>query len=252
MSKSDMLSTIRKALNGDPDRASRPADLNALPALGRVLPTIEQADLVSRFEQELDRVGASAHRVMTRSGVRELLGRILEGDRASGVVLSRNPLLDRLDLGSILGGLGIPAWSWPATPNLAGGQKGDPAAPGSPTYRDRCFSAAAGITGVEFVLAESGSLVLTSAAEGAQLSSLAPPIHIAFYLRSQVVGALEDVLEGLASFGAGSPELDGRSIVMITGTSRTADIEQILIRGVHGPRELHAILVEESCLTAAD
>jgi hypothetical protein len=45
-----------------------------------------------------------------------------------------------------------------------------------------------------------------------------------------------------------SAELAGRSVVFLTAQSRTGDIEQILIRGVHGPGELHAILVEEACL----
>ncbi|HTQ10797.1 MAG TPA: lactate utilization protein, partial [Fimbriimonadaceae bacterium] len=163
-------------------------------------------------------------------------------DRENGVVLSRNPLLGRLGLASVLGDLGIPFWTWdPSSPDGAH----------SPAYRDRCFSAAAGITGVDFALAESGSLVVSSATEGAQLSSLAPPVHIAFYLRSQIVETLEEVLQGLKP-SAGGSALDGRSIVLITGTSRTADIEQILIRGVHGPREVHAILVEDSYFTVAE
>jgi L-lactate dehydrogenase complex protein LldG len=110
-------------------------------------------------------------------------------------------------------------------------------------FRSASFAASVGITGVEFVLAETGSLVLTSATEGSQLASLAPPVHVALYLRSQVVGSLDEVL---AKLGGAAPA--GRSIVFITGPSRTADIEQILVRGVHGPGQVHAILVEESCL----
>lgn len=237
MSKKDvMLSAVRKALTGDPDHASQPSDPNALPPLGRVLPPID--DLVTRFEQELGKVAVSPHRVQSRPEIRDLLSRILEHDRSSGVVLSRNPLLDRLKLRSILDELGVPSWAWSSATDPTG-------------YRDRCFSAAAGVTGVDFALAESGSLVVSSATEGAQLSSLAPPIHIAFYLRSQVVESLEEVLDGVAASGEEPSEsIGGRSIVLITGTSRTADIEQILIRGVHGPREVHAVLVEECCLAA--
>lgn len=235
-----MLSTVRKALSGDPNRASQPAALDALPSLGRVLPPIDPADLVTRFELELGKVAVSPHRVQSRSETQELLDSILDRDRASGVVLSRNPLLDRLKLRSILDELGIPSWAWSSDADSA-------------SYRDRCFSASTGITGVDFALAESGSLVISSATEGAQLSSLAPPIHVAFYLRRQVVESLEQALDGLAPAAEEpSQSIGGRSIVLITGTSRTADIEQILIRGVHGPREVHAVLVEESCLAAAD
>ena len=242
MSKRELvLSTIRKALTGEPNLASLPGNLDALPPLGEVLPRIEPSDLVPRFEQELSNLAVSAHRVETCEELGELLDRTLERGRESGIVLSRNPLLARLHLGTTLDDLGIPFWAW--EPDKAGSSAG-------PSYRDRCFSAAAGITGVDFALAESGSLVVSSATEGAQLSSLAPPVHIAFYLRSQVVETIEEVLRCYRP-SAGRSAPDGRSIVLITGTSRTADIEQILIRGVHGPREVHAILVEDSYFAAA-
>jgi L-lactate utilization protein LutC len=233
-----MLGRIRGAL-GHPDSGSKPSDLSSWPALGAVMPEIASEDLALRFEDELNKAGGSAHSVRNRAEISDVLTTILKGGRADGVVLSRNPLLGRLGLAAILNSLEIPAWAPP------GGQA-DISSERAHQYRERCFSAAAGITGVDFVLAETGSLILTSRTEGSQLSSLAPPIHIAFYLRSQILGTLEEVLDGLPVSGAEAAS--GRSIVFVTGTSRTADIEQILIRGVHGPRETHAILVEESCL----
>jgi L-lactate dehydrogenase complex protein LldG len=110
------------------------------------------------------------------------------------------------------------------------------------------FAATVGITGVDFALAETGTLVVTSHTEGSQLTSLAPPVHVALYRRSQLVSSLDEVLERLAVPRDPNLPLPGRSVVFITGTSRTADIEQILVCGVHGPREVHAVLVEDSCL----
>jgi len=237
--RQQMLERIRQALALPPGQLSVPGDLSALPALGRVLSPVAPEDLVSRFEDELTKVGGSAYRARGGAEIANLLSRILKEGRASGVVLSRNPLLARLGVGEILQSLETPAWIWPA----AAGP--DPAPPDAAVYREHCFSAAAGVTGVDFALVESGSLVLTSSTEGSQLASLAPPIHIAFYLRSQVVETLEEVLAGLAQGRAAERHRAGRSVVFVTGTSRTADIEQILIRGVHGPRELHAILVED-------
>ncbi len=105
-----------------------------------------------------------------------------------------------------------------------------------------------GITGADFVLAETGSLVLTSFTEGSQLASLAPPVHVALYRRSQLRASLDEVLQNLPVSRDPTRPSPARSAVFVTGPSRTADIEQILVRGVHGPREVHAILVEEACL----
>jgi L-lactate dehydrogenase complex protein LldG len=166
----------------------------------------------------------------------------MESAQAGAVVLSRNPLLVQLELESRLRSWGIDVSLWPGDAQAVPSDQGVP-------FRGACFSAQVGITGVDYVLAESGSLIVTSKTEGCQLVSLAPPVHVALYRRSQVVGSLEEVLDRLAGDGNSAVPTPGRSIVFITGTSRTADIEQILIRGVHGPGQVHAILVEDSCFS---
>jgi L-lactate dehydrogenase complex protein LldG len=246
LTREQMLRKIRVALGSQADETtSKPGDLGVLPDLGPVLPHIPPANLITTFEDELRKVGGCTYRVGKRAEIADVLDRILKADRETdrptsvgGIVLSRNPLLATLGIKDTIESLGVRAWAWPG---VAG--SGLPAED-ERTYRDQCFSAALGVTGVDFALAESGSMVLTSRTEGSQLSSLAPPIHIAFYTSRQVVGSLEEVLAALARPGSQAVDPDGRSVVFVTGTSRTADIEQILIRGVHGPREVHAILVD--------
>jgi L-lactate dehydrogenase complex protein LldG len=215
------------------------------PLLG-ILPTIPPEELLPKFEAELTKVAGIAHRAANRQGLEEILQTILSHANATSVVLSRNPLLAELNLEPLLRVWGQGVSVWPT----AGA--GDAPGAGDASLRafvEASFAATVGITGVEFALAETGSLVVTSWTEGAQLASLAPPVHIALYQRSQLVASLDEVLERLPVARAPEQAVPGRSVVFITGTSRTADIEQILIRGVHGPGEVHAILVEAACFS---
>ena len=99
--------------------------------------------------------------------------------------------------------------------------------------------AAFGITGADGGLAETGSIVLASAPGLASLASLLPPVHVALLKRSLMV-------ESLPVFIAQNPETvtSGANFVCITGPSRTADLEHVLARGVHGPKEIHVILLD--------
>jgi L-lactate dehydrogenase complex protein LldG len=95
-----------------------------------------------------------------------------------------------------------------------------------------------GITSADYALADTGSLVMFSSAGEARMISLAPPQHIALVPRDRILTGLDELLSLIPA-----PAARSSSMVVITGPSRTADIEQILVRGVHGPGELHLIVV---------
>ncbi len=104
--------------------------------------------------------------------------------------------------------------------------------------RQACASAAFGITSADYALADTGTLVMLSSPEEARMVSLLPPVHIAVVPRSSILSGLDELLAAVPQPGDVTS-----SMVLITGPSRTADIEQILVRGVHGPGEIHVVVV---------
>ena len=98
------------------------------------------------------------------------------------------------------------------------------------------WEAEVGLTLAELGVAETGSLLLKAGPGRRRLGSLAPPHHVAILDESKLVPDLE------AAFGA----LDERTAVFITGPSRTADIEGVLVRGIHGPGKLWVVLTRLS------
>ncbi len=122
----------------------------------------------------------------------------------------------------------------------------DPDAAARERHRDAAARAEIGVTGVDWALAETGTLVLVSGRGRPRSTSLLPATHVAVFGRDRLVESLEQVgivLEALHADPART--MSGAVINFITGPSRTADIELTLTRGVHGPKEVHAIFVEE-------
>jgi L-lactate utilization protein LutC len=108
-------------------------------------------------------------------------------------------------------------------------------------WRQACATSEAGVTSAEYALAETGSLVLMASPENPRLASLLPLTHIAVLPLARL---LSDIWEFYALHPRALDETC--SVVFVTGPSRTADIEQILIRGVHGPGHLHVVFVQEA------
>lgn len=239
--RQEFLSRVQAALGrrpGEPVPDRR--ENSSFGTLDGVMQPIADEQVIDKFEIELQKVSGCTYRAGSAAELDDILLRLLRECQAKAAVLTRNPILAAAKLPEKLAAWGVEAMTWPES-----GEE-----QGSKSFREKAFNAEVGISGVEFVLAESGTLVLTSRSEGTQLGSLAPPVHIALYRCNQALASLDEVLERLAMPLDPAAPQPGRSIVFITGPSRTADIEQVLIRGVHGPKEVHAILVEDACLVA--
>jgi len=96
-----------------------------------------------------------------------------------------------------------------------------------------------GITGCEFLVAQTGSAMVSSVQGGGRQMNIFPPLHIIIAKKNQLVATLEDAyLLIQEKYAEGLPS----QIALVTGPSRTADIEKTLVLGAHGPRELWVII----------
>jgi L-lactate dehydrogenase complex protein LldG len=98
-----------------------------------------------------------------------------------------------------------------------------------------------GLTVCELLVAQTGSVCVTSLQSGGRVLSVLPEHHVVVAYRSQIVGDLSDAYTELARrYPKGYPSM----ISFITGPSRTGDIERILVLGAHGPKRLTVLLVD--------
>jgi L-lactate utilization protein LutC len=192
-------------------------------------------DPVSRFRDELSAAGGSLFVVADADAAAVKVLELVSARAARRVLVGRGAVLDSLGLSDRLRALGLDVTVTDALP--AGGE------------RDAFFGADLGISGVDYLIAETGTVaILTRPAEPRSLSLL-PPVHVAVAARSQLLPDLFDlfaVMQREAASG-GMPSC----LTLITGPSKTGDIELRLVTGVHGPGEVHVVLIDpRSC--AAD
>lgn len=147
---------------------------------------------------------------------------------ASGVLIE-----DAAGLAAFLEGEGLSCgYADPEAMRLLGGV----ALPGAEAVYDRARVDVLqyGVTRATAAIAETGTIVLSDADTPNRLAALAPWVHVAVVRKSEVVASLQD---GVMRF------TNDPSIVFVTGPSKTADIEGILIEGVHGPGRQAVVLV---------
>jgi L-lactate dehydrogenase complex protein LldG len=109
------------------------------------------------------------------------------------------------------------------------------------TYHPTLADCDAAITGCEYLVARTGSILLSSAGESGRTVSVYAPIHICIAYTHQVV---EDIADGLEKVLLQNPTYPSL-LTLATGPSRTADIEKTLVVGVHGPKEVFCFLIDQ-------
>jgi L-lactate dehydrogenase complex protein LldF len=113
------------------------------------------------------------------------------------------------------------------------------------SLRQKFIDAAVGISGANMAIAETGTIVLVTNEGNADLTTTLPPVHIALFGSDKVVASLDDAVAMLRMLPrSGTGQQMTSYVNWITGPSRSADIEQSLAIGVHGPREMHCVILD--------
>jgi L-lactate utilization protein LutC len=183
-------------------------------------------DPVACFRDQLALAGGVLHLASDAEKAAEVVIELLQARHARKILLGRGQVLDTLKLQPKLEPQGIQVTCVDA---LAG-----------PGDRAALFGADAGVSGVAYLVAETGTVVAASAPNEPRALTLLPPLHIAVADRSQLLEDFFDLVPMLTAGGA--PALPS-CLTLITGPSKTGDIELKLVTGVHGPGEVHVVLI---------
>jgi hypothetical protein len=111
-------------------------------------------------------------------------------------------------------------------------------------YKDALLEADLGVTLADHALADTGTLVLVSGGEQHRLISLLPPVHVCLLEPARILASLSALMRRVQN-DRDWQALPPLAMTLITGPSRTADIEQTITNGVHGPREVHVLLCSQ-------
>jgi len=213
--KNDVMTKVRHAL-GRPDGVKEAPIPPELPEhiVRLVQSEIGLGELFARRAEE-----NKMHVVGVR--VEELVAKVVEYLRSAGclrIALPKSAFLERLGVVEGLKRAGFEARTW------------------NEMTLDELYEYDCGVTDVYAAVAETGSLVIKNSPEHGRALSLVPAVHVAIVEPKNLVADLVDFFEKL--------ERDGGGATIITGPSKTADIEMDLVVGVHGPGKVQIFMLK--------
>ena len=238
--KEEFLRSVRESLGREnvPPAQPYPLLVETLADLERQAAEIRQRILEDRptlLDKLADMAGKGGWKVYRAAGVEEAVGYIesavLESG-ASNIVRSAQEVFDQVPVDAALANLGLKVTT--VLYDEANSRE---------ALREEIRQSGIGITGADYALAETGSLIILPRRGLSRLVSLVPPVHIALVRPEELLDSLDDLflLRRLEYHQRGGEM--GSYLNFITGPSRTADIEMTIVEGVHGPKEVHMVIL---------
>ena len=221
MERAAFLARLREQLRSAAPAAPRRAHSSRTRGGPRPPSGARSTDLAAAFTEEAEALGVQVRRVRP-GGVPGFLTEVVAAHGVHRAVVSRDPEIGRGRRRTCrASGVAVAAWDGPAA----------------------AAGADLGVTGAAFGIAATGSLVVAADRAGGRSVSLLPPVHAALAPRSVAAGHPG---RSVAGHGPAFPDGLASQVVVITGPSRTGDIELVLVRGVHGPGHVWVGLLEEA------
>jgi L-lactate utilization protein LutC len=219
--REQMLQRIRAAVSEGNRAGGSPAKI---PERGQIGYQGAGPDPLVRFQETFAAAGGQLHVVADSASAAGFILELVRSRSIRRVFLGRGDVLDAVALVEPLRAAGVEIVD--VLP-----EHGE---------RNEWFTAEMGVSGVDYLIAETGSVILASRTEQPRSLSLLPPLHIAVADRQQLLPDLFDLFSALGS------RLEDLSacVSIITGPSKTGDIELRLVTGVHGPGEIHVVLID--------
>ena len=209
-----------------------PRDQTILAARGQEhVPWLPAEEPWEPLQKELEALSAVFHRVEKKEQFPGILVGILEKHGARSALVWEHPLLEALGVGGLLRGAAVEVL----------------APTGAEGFVGQVAGADLGITAAECAIVESGALMVRASQGWPRAASLLPPVHVAILTARQRLRTVGDLVPLWRQWLSSQGRLPS-GIHLITGPSRTADIELTLVLGAHGPKVLHVVALDPGAI----
>jgi L-lactate dehydrogenase complex protein LldG len=204
-----------------------PAPNHAAPRAPSLQPDGQRAELVSSFAHELEAVGGRTIGPVAPEQLAERVGAIVRERGVKSIAVGEGVVVDLSQVGKSLSESGIDVIR---TGVVDGSTR--------PDLRQQLAQVDAGLAEADYAIASTGTLAVLSDETRPSALTLLPPASLVVVRIDRMKADLASTLTAL-----GGAALESRRLTLITGPSRTADIEKRIVMGVHGPKSLDVIVV---------